>query len=130
MEAPIEIPIVDFSFIYQMSDNDSVYVFEVIELFLKNVPAGLAKLEDSVRNTDNFEIIQKQSHFLKSSANVIKVRGMFDDLVRMESLARAKTGKEEIVELLDKLLFLFNEALPVLEAEREKNKPKKLKAKS
>ena len=126
----METPIVDFSFIYQMSDNDSVYVFEVIELFLRNVPAGLAKLEDSVRNTDDFEIIQKQSHFLKSSANIIKVRGMFDDLVRMESLARARTGKEEIEQLLDKLTSIFREALPVLEAEKEKNKPKKVKAKS
>ena len=125
----MEAPIVDFSFIYQMSDNDSVYVFEVIELFLKNVPAGLSRLEDSVKNTDDFEIIQKQAHFLKSSANIIKVRGMFDDLVRMEALARAKTGKPEIEQLLDKLLVLFSEALPVLEAERDKNKPKKVKAK-
>src|SRR5580658_8902637 len=115
-------PIVDFNFIYDMSDNDSTYVFEVIELFLKNVPAGLARLEQTIRETDDFAIIQKQSHFLKSSANVIKVRGMFDDLVRMESLARAKTGKEEINELLEKLLAVFNEALPVLEAERDKNK--------
>jgi len=122
-------PIVDFNFIYEMSDNDSTYVFEVIELFLKNVPAGLARLEQTVRETDDFPVIQKQSHFLKSSANVIKVRGMFDDLVRMESLARAQTGKEEINELLEKLLTVFNEALPVLEAEKEKNK-KLMKAKA
>lgn len=111
-----------------MSDDDSVYVFEVVELFLKNVPAGLARLEETIRNTDDFETIQKQSHFLKSSANIIKVRGMYDDLVRMEALARAKTGKEEIEQLLEKLLLIFSEARPVLEAEQEKNRPKKAKA--
>lgn len=125
----METPVVDFSFIYEMSDNDSVYVFEVVELFLKNVPAGLARLEETVRNTDDFETIQKQSHFLKSSANIIKVRGMYDDLIRMEALARAKTGKEEIEQLLESLLATYKEAQPVLEAEQEKNRPKKAKTK-
>ncbi len=69
--------LVDFSFIYDMSDNDSVYVNEVATLFLKTVSDGLAKLEDLINNSDDFEQIRRQAHFLKSSANVIKIKGKF-----------------------------------------------------
>jgi len=114
--------IVDFSFIYEMSHNDSTYIYEVIDLFLKSVPEGLSKLEQTIRESDDFLVIQKQAHFLKSSANVIKVSGMYDNLVKIEALARAQTGKEEIVTLLDKMLIVFKDALPVLEKEKEKNR--------
>jgi HPt (histidine-containing phosphotransfer) domain-containing protein len=115
-------PIVDFSFIYEMSGNDATYIYEVIDLFLKSVPDGLSKLEQTIRETDDFAVIQKQAHFLKSSANVIKIRGVYADLVKMESLARAQTGKDEINKMLDKMLVVFNAALPFLEAEKEKNR--------
>jgi len=116
-------PLVDLSFVISMSDNDPNYIYEVINLFLENVPDAVTKLEQLVRKTNDFEAIQKQAHMLKSSANVIKVRGMYDDLVAMEALARQASGKEKIVTLLENVLINFNEALPVLLAEKEKNKP-------
>lgn len=123
--------LLDLSFVYSMSDNDTNYVYEVINLFLENVPTSVAKLEQLVRKTDDLEAIQKQAHSLKSSANVIKVRGMYEDLVAMESMARAGEieDKPKIVELLDHIIVNFNEALPLLIAEKEKNKPGKAKAK-
>jgi hypothetical protein len=48
---------------------------------------------------------------------------MYDDLVNIEALARQATGKDKIETLLENVLTNFNEALPVLLAEKEKNKP-------
>jgi Hpt domain-containing protein len=116
-------PLVDLSFVISMSDNDTTYIYEVINLFLENVPDAVVKLDNLVHKTSDFEAIQKQAHLLKSSANVIKVRGMYDDLVAIEALARQATGKEKIVTLLENVLANFNEALPVLLTEKEKYRP-------
>ena len=94
-------PLVDFSFVYEMAENDTLYAHEVISLFLNTVSSGLLKLEELVRNTDDFEAIRRQAHFLKSSSGVIKVKGMQDDLVIIENLARGHSGIERINECLD-----------------------------
>jgi HPt (histidine-containing phosphotransfer) domain-containing protein len=120
----MDTPVVDFSFIYEMSDNDTAYVYEVVSLYLSTLPDNVKNLERLITETDDFEAIQKQAHFLKSSANVIKIRGMYENLVAIEMLARAKTGKEEMGPRLADILANFYEALPIMQAERDNNKPK------
>jgi len=125
----METPIVDVDFLYNLAANDPLYVYEVIKLYLDTMPQGLDKLEQSIRKQGDYDVIQKQAHFLKSSASVVKVKGMYDNLIEIEILARQRTGKDEMVELLDRILANFKEALPVITAERDKCKREKNKAK-
>jgi HPt (histidine-containing phosphotransfer) domain-containing protein len=122
------VPLIDFDFLYNLAGNDTVYVFEVIKLYLDTMPAGLERLEQAVRNSDDFDVIHKQAHFLKSSASIVKVRNMHEDLIGIEMLARQQTGKDEMIKRLDDLLVNYREALPLILAERDKCKPKKTKA--
>jgi HPt (histidine-containing phosphotransfer) domain-containing protein len=115
------VPLLDISFLYNLADNDNVYINEVIKLFLDNVPNGLAKLEKAINETDDFEVIQRQAHALKSSAGIIKIRGMYEDLVVIEGLARQQAGKDEMLVKLNSILTNFKEALPLIEAEKKKN---------
>jgi hypothetical protein len=114
--------LIDFSFVYEMSDNDKVYVHEISSLFLKTVSEGLKKLTEMVKTEDDYEVIRKQAHFLKSSANIIKVKGMYDELVKMEDLARGKAGKDKLKTQLNHLSTIFAAARPELEAEIEKTR--------
>jgi len=125
----METPLVDVDFLYNLAANDPIYVYEVIKLYLDTMPAGLEKLEQSIKKANDFEVIQKQSHFLKSSASVVKVRGMYDNLIEIEILARQRTGREEMEQKLDDILANFKEALPLITAERDKCKKAKSKAK-
>lgn len=109
--------LVDFSFVYDMSDNDTAYVHEVATLFLNTVTDGLVKLEDLINTSDDLEQIRRQAHFLKSSANIIKVKGMYDDLIAIEALAREGQSKERMMPMLSNLLSTFEQARPELEAE-------------
>lgn len=109
--------LVDFSFVYEMSDNDSTYVHEVATLFLKTASEGLVKLKELIDTEDDLEVIRRQAHFLKSSANVVKVKGMYDNLVMMEGLARMGACKERMKTLIVELLDTFNAARPEIEAE-------------
>jgi HPt (histidine-containing phosphotransfer) domain-containing protein len=115
----------DLSFLYELAGNDTVYIYEVIGLFLKNVPGNLNALETSVRTTDDYETIQRQAHALKSSAGIIKVNEMYDDLVVIESLAREKGDKNKITTRLDNILVNFKEALPLIVAEQKRYQPVK-----
>jgi len=116
-------PIVDFSFLHEISDEDPVYINEVIDIFLSTMPDGLTKLGNLIRSTDDWEATYKQAHFLKSSVSVIRVRDMFDKLGRIEKLAKTQGNKEEIKNTLDEVQAIFKEALPVILAEKEKNTP-------
>ena len=115
--------LIDFSFVYEMSDNDTVYVHEISSLFLKTVSEGLVKLEELVNTEDDCEVIRRQAHFLKSSANIIKVKGMYDELVSMENMAREGVSKDKLTAQVDHLSAMFNTARPELEAEIEKTRP-------
>ena len=115
--------LVDFSFVYEMSDNDKAYVNELTGLFLNTVSDGLDKLEELVNAYDDLDQIRRQAHFLKSSANVIKVKGMFEDFVELEALAREGEPKEKMLPLLNNLLVTFADARPELEAEIAKTNP-------
>ena len=119
----MDTPLLDITFLYDLADNDSKYIYEVIKLFLDNVPGGLVKLEQAIRGTNDYETIQRQAHALKSSAGIIKVRGMYDGLAGIEALARQQGSKDDMIVKLDGILATFKEALPLIEAEKKKNKP-------
>jgi len=121
-------PIVDFSFVYEVAEDDNKYSFELISLYLNTVDAGLVKLEDIIRNTDDFEAIYKQAHYLKSSSKIVQVRNMYDNLLALERHAVAQRDskgkdKSEIIPLLDAMLATFHDAKPVLNAEIKKLQP-------
>ena len=81
-------PLIDFDFLYNLAANDTNYVYDVIKLYLDTMPSGIEKLEQLIRVDGGYEVIQKQAHFLKSSASVVKVRSMHDNLIEIEMLAR------------------------------------------
>jgi PAS domain S-box-containing protein len=111
--------LVDFSYLHELSGNDSAYITEVINLFLGTMPEGLQQLAHQVRDTDDYEAIYRQAHFLKSSVSVIRVRDMFSNLSRLEALARAKASREEMLPVLEELETTYAAAHPLLLAEKE-----------
>ncbi len=117
-------PLLDLSYLFEISGGDPKYVYEVLTLFLDTFPKGVSVLEQLIRETDQYDHIHKQAHTLKSSAGVIRIRQVYSDLARIDALARTESGKEEIIAKLDNILFNFNKALPLIEAERGRNKPK------
>jgi len=124
----MDTPLLDLSYLQEISGSDSTYIYEVLNLFLDTVPKSLEILDQLIRETDDYESIQRRAHSLKSSSSVIKVRDMFDNVARIDMLARSKSGKEEMRTRMEATLINFNEALPHIRAERKKNKPVKSKS--
>jgi len=116
-------PPVDFSYIYELSGNDGRYIYEVISLFLNSIPDKLAEFEHVMAGPTDYAVIADQAHFLKSSSSVVLVRDMHQDMAKIELLARKNTGIDDIRALLKNVRLNFDEAIPVLIAERDKNAP-------
>ena len=117
-------PILDLSYLFEIASGDPKYVYEVLSLFIETFPAGLQNLERLIRETNDFDAIHKQAHTLKSSASIIRIRQVYDDISRIDVLSRAGSGKEEIIAKLDNILFNFNKAIPLIQGERARNKQK------
>ncbi|MEI8279340.1 MAG: PAS domain-containing protein [Bacteroidota bacterium] len=118
----MQTPLIDLSFLRDISDNDPNYIFDVLEIFMSTTPDGVNKLDHLVRTSQDYEAIYKQAHFLKSSVSIIKVRNMLENLIKLEALAKQHSPKEEMFPILDEILVTFNEALPELVAEKDKCK--------
>ena len=115
-------PLLDLTYLKEISGNDSTYIYEVLNLFLDSVPKSLNTLEQLIKETDDFDSIQRRAHSLKSSASVVKVKEMFDNVARIDMLARGKSGKEEMVTRINDILTNFKDALPLIKEERKKHK--------
>ncbi|OSZ82330.1 hypothetical protein CAP35_03420 [Chitinophagaceae bacterium IBVUCB1] len=115
-------PLIDFSYLNELSGGDSKYLYELLDIFLGTTPDGLVKLEQLITETDDWDATYKQAHFLKSSVGIVKIRDMHAQLMRIEDLGRKEQGKEEIKELMAKIKATFAEAHPILIAERDKHK--------
>ncbi len=116
-------PLLDLSYLFEISFGDPKYVFDVLSIFIETFPPGLANLEKLIRETDDYDAIHKQAHTLKSSASIVRIREMYDDLSRIDMLSRSETGKTEMIARIDNVLFNFRKALPLIQAERGRNKP-------
>jgi len=120
---PNDETIVDFSFLHEIADNDSEYIHEVLDIFISTMPDGLSELETLIRQTENYEAIASQAHFLKSSVGVVKVKNMYDQLAEIEALGREQTGIEQMRTLISGLTNIYQLAHPEILREREKHKP-------
>ena len=118
----MENPVLDLSYLYEVSGNDPKYIYDIINLFLENVPGQLKKLEQLIGEGAEFLPIQKQAHSLKSSVLFVKISGLYDAFYGIEMLARQTTGREQMADKLAFILTTYNNALPLLDSEKEKCK--------
>lgn len=120
--------IVDFSLLEELSGGDPKYKYELLEIFLNTVDNGLNNLQTLTEEGIDYDAIYKQAHALKSSAGIVKVRGMYEGLQKIEAMgrdiaeARTTAGKDEITALARQIAATYSQARPMLIAEYEKNK--------
>jgi HPt (histidine-containing phosphotransfer) domain-containing protein len=114
----MEQPLLDLSALNEVSSGDPKYVYDIICLFLDNVPAQIAKLDSLIAENADWLVIQKHSHGLKSSVLFVKIRGLYDHFYGIEMLARQQKGREEMRIRMDDILNIFREVMPLLEAEK------------
>jgi HPt (histidine-containing phosphotransfer) domain-containing protein len=86
--------ITDLKYLQQMTGNDSTMMKEMIELFLHQVAEMRADIELLVENKNWMEL-SRLAHKIKSSALVMGIGQMADDMKELELLAKAGKNIEQ-----------------------------------
>jgi PAS domain S-box-containing protein len=115
--------LVDFSFLFELSDMDPKFISDVLGIFLETMPEGLDKLGDLIHDRRDWDAISKQAHFLKSSTSVVKVKDMFEKLHSIEKMAKGSAVDEDAITVIfAEIRSVFTEAHPLLITEYERYK--------
>ncbi len=116
----MEASILDLSYLYEVSSNDPKYVYDIISLFLENVPSQIAKLDSLISENAEWLVIQKQAHSLKSSVLFVKILGLYDGFYGIEMLARQQIGREDMRFKMNSILETYRKAEPLLVEEKNR----------
>ncbi len=92
---------VDLSELREMSRGNTMFIKEMIDLFLENVPGDLASVDNAIAGSD-FQTIQSISHRLKTSLGFMGLKHLLAPLNEIELLAEQQKD-------LDKITMLFND---------------------
>ncbi len=112
-------PLVDLSYLAEISGNDSFYIAEVVGIFIDTMNKGLPELEELVFSpTPDYDKIHQQAHFLKSSAGIVKVGGNYENFVKMNTTSLTHSGIEELRSCMVSIKNTYAEALTELESLR------------
>lgn len=106
----------DLSVLQDLSGGDSVYICEVLNIYMEAMDTGLDKLMRATYHSD-FESIEKQAHALKSSAGIVKVANMYDELQEVETLGRKREDMKRVYELVISLQEQYSAAISLIEEE-------------
>ncbi len=112
--------LIDFGFLQEISGNDPGYIYDVLEIFLGSVPQGIQSLNHLIINTEDWDAIQKQAHTLKSSLGIVRIGNLHELMAKIEERAIKRLDKEAVIALGREISETFNNAMPILEAEKEK----------
>jgi CheY-like chemotaxis protein len=109
-------PLVDLSYLTDLSGDDPAYLRDVVGIFLGSVPQSLEHLQKLVEDGSNRDAIRKTAHSLKSSFGVIQVNGFLERLAQIETLASGPNGQEDMQRLVSSLTDDFQQAMEELQA--------------
>jgi len=104
--------LVDLKYLEQMTGNDSQIIKEMIELFLNQLAEVREEMTLLVDGSNWFEL-SRQAHKIKSSALVIGVAKMAEEMKELEMLAKESKNTEKYPEYVAR----FHTMVDVIEKE-------------
>ncbi|NCX95464.1 MAG: hypothetical protein EBX41_03455 [Chitinophagia bacterium] len=120
--------ILDLSYVSELAGSDKHYMYDIINIFIDTNNEGIDKLDKLVQTEASYEDIQRQAHYLKSSASIIKVKDNHEHLVRIDAMMKIAIKEKQTAnmdEVKTRIALLkanYQEALPFLNEELTKYK--------
>lgn len=110
---------IDLSFLLEQTRNNKTFIREMIRIFLKQYPKDREKLKNAISKQD-FKQIYKTTHALRNTVGLFGLSSVIGNpLLEIEKLALANENVENIQQLHNKLIPLFEEAVRELELFRD-----------
>lgn len=114
--AKIELPL-DLSYLYEISDHDREFIYEMIMTIVKNTPEMISDIEREGK-AENWEQVGRLMHKLKPSLLLLNIDSFSQHIRELESNAKAPRNMEmipqqiaELRELCDIILKELNDLI-------------------
>lgn len=119
---PIDIhPVCDFTYLVDMMGKKKNLIKEIMDVFLKQVPAELNSMNEAVREKD-YVNIKGFAHTMKSSVSIMGISSLTPVLKEMEDLATGLNPPvnrdARIKELNEQVNAICKQAIGEIEKER------------
>lgn len=109
------IPRIDLSFLIRQTNNNRVFIQEMISIFRKQNPRDLAKLKTAIDKAD-FKTIYKTTHSLRNTIGFFGLTPAIGPaLLAMEKLAMASEDPERIMQLFEQVQVVCRQAVADLQ---------------
>lgn len=83
--------------VHAISENDSMFVMELVRLFVAELPLDLEQLKNGIAEK-NHEIAYGFAHKIKPSLDLFGLNVAFEEIIQIEEWTHAKGKKKEIIE--------------------------------
>ncbi len=107
--------LIDFSTLEELSQGDRNYFNEVIRIFIDTTSQSIERLKVLAGADDNTLEISGIAHSLKSGVGIIKIKGLLEELIQVEELAKSKETMQTAQTHLLNVFAIFEKARPLLE---------------
>jgi HPt (histidine-containing phosphotransfer) domain-containing protein len=85
----------NLSKVYALSDNDTEFVMQIIELFVTEVPQDLKQIENGIKEKDHKQAYA-YAHKIKPTLDLLGMTMAFEEILQVEAWARVEGKRKEI----------------------------------
>ena len=96
--------------VYEISDNDTEFVTEILKLFIHEVPTDVAQMKTAI-NDKNHQETYSFAHKIKPSLDLLGMTIAYDENSCIENWTREKGKKKEIKDTFKSLEHLIEKAV-------------------
>lgn len=83
--------------VYALSDNDSEFVDQILNLFVSEVPQDLKLVGEGIKNKD-YKQAYAYAHKLKPTLDLLGLNVAFEEILQIEAWTKTEGKKKEIIE--------------------------------
>jgi HPt (histidine-containing phosphotransfer) domain-containing protein len=105
---------IDMGYLEEMSSGKQELIYEMIGIFIKQVPEFIEKMEASIAE-ENWTALGKISHKAKASAAIMGMTKLADDLKAFELMTNTKINKQDFVKKVNDFETRFQNGIKELE---------------
>ena len=100
----------NLSKVYALSDNDPLFVKQILILFVTEVPEDLKKIKEGINNKDHKQAYAF-AHKIKPTLDLIGLNVAFEEILQVEAWTKVEGRKKDIIETFKSIKKRVKEAV-------------------
>lgn len=118
LEQTMPVPPIDLHYLYQITDNQSDLMIELIDTFIEQAPISIQQIREAWESQDKLRL-QRAVHKAKPGFQYVGAKAIEQQLSQLEDYTRQQEQNQPYETMIQQLDNLTTEAIRLLEEERK-----------